>query len=349
MSLAASRELLAGVVDDVLGSTGSDDDASPTASSAWTAVSDLGWPLVGLPEEHGGAGGSLADLTAIAEGLGRCAARVPVVETAVARWAAGSAAASWDAGQVATVAWARGALSRSDGDDGIRISGELSAVPWASSARHLVVVGDGWAGTTPLPIAAADIEPSVNIADEPRDAVRFRDAVLQPIEQTTPIAALEARLALLRGAATVGAAGSALAVSIEHVRTREQFGRPIGRFQLVGSAIAQMASEVTLARSTLEAAVDSQLSNSVDLARTAAAVLSAAQTASIVARSSHQVHGAIGITREHALHRFTRRLWAWRDDPIPERVWQRRLGSRAAELGPDAFWELMTSDARGTS
>lgn len=349
MSLAESRQLLAGVVDDVLGDAGAREGTGPPASSTWATVARLGWPLVGLQEEHGGAGGSWTDLTAIAEGLGRCAARIPVVETALARWAAGSAASGWDAGDVATVAWSRGALAREDGGTGVRVSGELSTVPWASSARHLVVVGEDWAGTTELPDPDTDIEPGVNIADEPRDAVRFRDAVLQPITHPPSIASLEARLALLRAAATVGAAGSALRLSIEHVRTREQFGRPIGRFQLVGSAIAEMASELVLARSSLEAAVDAQRPDSDDPIRTAAAVLSAAHTATIVARSSHQVHGAIGITREHALHRFTRRLWAWRDDPIPERVWQRRLGRRAVSLGPEALWDLLTANPAETS
>jgi acyl-CoA dehydrogenase len=338
MSLAVSRELLAGVIDDVLG-----DPADRGSDSTWSTVAELGWPLVGSDEAEGGAGGTLADLAAIAEGLGRCAAAVPVIETAMARWAVGPRASHWGAAEIATVAMAGPETSpRTDGA-GHCVTTELASVPWMSSASHLVLIADSWAGVVDLPAAGVDITAGTNVAGEPRERVQLREVAFDLLEDAPSTDVVRNRLTLLRAAATVGAAGSALRLASEHATAREQFGRPIARFQLVASALAQMSSEVALARASLEAAVDAHGADQDRTPSTAVAALAAARAATVVARSAHQVHGAIGITREHSLHHFTRRLWAWRDDPVPERSWQRRLGRRAAVLGPDGLWDLLTA------
>jgi acyl-CoA dehydrogenase len=59
----------------------------------------------------------------------------------------------------------------------------------------------------------------------------------------------------------------------------------------------------------------------------------------VVARLAHQVHGAIGTTREHPLHRLTLRLWSWRDDFGSERHWQQELGRLVLDSDP---WEVIT-------
>ena len=56
---------------------------------------------------------------------------------------------------------------------------------------------------------------------------------------------------------------------------------------------------------------------------------------------AHQVHGAIGFSAEHALHRFTQRLWAWRDDFGAESAWAARLGNLVAARGADALWPML--------
>ena len=61
------------------------------------------------------------------------------------------------------------------------------------------------------------------------------------------------------------------------------------------------------------------------------------------AAMAHQVHGAIGFTQEHVLHRYTQRLLAWRDDFGSESRWAARLGSMVAAAGADALWPTMTA------
>jgi len=58
---------------------------------------------------------------------------------------------------------------------------------------------------------------------------------------------------------------------------------------------------------------------------------------------AHQVLGAIGFTKEHTLHRFTRRLWAWRDDFGNESVWAVKLGNLVAAKGADGLWPLLAA------
>ena len=58
---------------------------------------------------------------------------------------------------------------------------------------------------------------------------------------------------------------------------------------------------------------------------------------------AHQVLGAIGFTEEHILHRFTQRLWDWRDDFGNESEWAVELGALIAENGPDELWPLLTT------
>ena len=66
------------------------------------------------------------------------------------------------------------------------------------------------------------------------------------------------------------------------------------------------------------------------------------ETATAVA---HQVHGAIGFTREHDLRHFTQRLLAWRSEFGSDRQWSEALGHAVIERGVDTFWSDLT--ARG--
>jgi len=67
------------------------------------------------------------------------------------------------------------------------------------------------------------------------------------------------------------------------------------------------------------------------------------QAAGRAASISHQVHGAIGFTREHSLHFATRRLWSWRAEYASEPQWAARIGARAIQAGGQALWPTLTA------
>jgi alkylation response protein AidB-like acyl-CoA dehydrogenase len=79
------------------------------------------------------------------------------------------------------------------------------------------------------------------------------------------------------------------------------------------------------------------------LLEVAAAKIRVGEAAGVGAGIAHQVLGAIGFTREHVLHRFTQRLWAWRDDFDNESAWAVRLGTLIAARGSEGLWPLLAS------
>ncbi len=58
---------------------------------------------------------------------------------------------------------------------------------------------------------------------------------------------------------------------------------------------------------------------------------------------AHQVFGAIGFTQEHILHRYTQRLWAWRDQFGTESEWAERIGRHVAGEGADELWPMLAA------
>lgn len=181
------------------------------------------------------------------------------------------------------------------------------------------------------------------------------NAVLQIAGVAVPELSIAELIAseVLQPAATVslmaGAMGQALALSIEHVNTRQQFGRPLGKFQAVQQSLAVMACEVRAVEAAA-AALATRLdavnldATSADF-ETAAAKLRANRAVGVVTAIAHQVHGAIGFTEEYDLNRVTIPLMRWRGAHGNDAYWAERLGRQVAGLGGRGLWEAMT--ARG--
>ena len=157
----------------------------------------------------------------------------------------------------------------------------------------------------------------------------------------------------LHAAATVslmaGAMGPALALSIDHVNMRQQFGRPLGKFQAVQQSLAVMACEVRAvdaAAAALAARLDAvDLDPSAAGFEIAAAKLRANRAVGVVTAIAHQVHGAIGFTEEYELHHVTIPLMRWRGTHGNDAHWAQILGRQVAGFGGRGLWEAMT--ARG--
>ena len=144
-----------------------------------------------------------------------------------------------------------------------------------------------------------------------------------------------------------GAMGRALALSIEHVNMRQQFGRPLGKFQAVQQSLAAMACEVRAveaAAAALAVRLDAvNLDTSAVDFEIAAAKLRANRAVGVVTSIAHQVHGAIGFTEEYDLHRVTIPLMRWRGTYGNDAYWARILGRQVAGFGGRGLWEAMTA------
>jgi acyl-CoA dehydrogenase len=104
-----------------------------------------------------------------------------------------------------------------------------------------------------------------------------------------------------------------------------------------------VAAAMTAAGSAADAIAHAETFDDAVFLEAAAAKIRSAEAAQEGAAIAHQIHGAIGFTREHILHRFTLRLLAWRDDFGNESHWGAALGNRVAARGAEELWPLLAS------
>jgi len=323
-------------------------------AALWGALAEAGLTGVGLPEEAGGSGGELADAVAIVRTLAAGAAAVPVAEQLLV---AGPALLMADLqlplpDEPTTFAIADTVtvhpVDNGDGPGRFTLNGTVADLPWAGAAPHVVVLAPAPAGIEGAVLALVDASSlpatdAFNLAGEPRGSLVL-DQVGTSGALLTPALASEvrARYALARAVQLAAALEQVLAWTVQYAGERQQFGRPLGKFQAIQMELAEMAGEVTAVTALTDAAVQALDRGENVVLAAAAAKVRAGAAVEVVARLAHQVHGAIGFTQEHKLHHLTRRLWSWRDEAGSELVWSRVLGAGVLAGGPDGLWPALT-------
>jgi len=137
---------------------------------------------------------------------------------------------------------------------------------------------------------------------------------------------------------------AALALSTRYANDRVQCRRSIAKFQAVKQQMALLAEQAAAASVAVESAAIAVTADRPSAALAiAAAKIRAGEAAGKVSEIAHQVHGAIGFTHEHSLHRLSRRLWSWRDEFGTEALWSRELGRAVMAAGADALWPTITA------
>ena len=318
-------------------------------AALWDALAQSGVPQACVSADQGGADLPYADAMVALRRSAYQGLPVPLAESLLATRLLQAAGLSIPGG-VLTV-------SAAHPQDDLQVHGEGAAlwlqgqahrVPWLSHAHHWVVVAqhDDHACVAVLERSAwADAQATTrhNLAGEPRTQIHLQRAAvlaLAPLQDAAEQLLLEG--ALMRSVQMAGALHRALDNSIQYASERVQFGRPIGKFQAVQHMLAVLAGHVAAS----SAAVDAVVGASADAPHpllTAVAKARVGEAASKGTEIAHQVHGAMGFTREHHLHHVTRRLWAWRDEYGNETLWQTRLGQLVMQQGADQLWPLLTS------
>lgn len=155
-----------------------------------------------------------------------------------------------------------------------------------------------------------------------------RRAIDAPVAEAMAVRATpepsRALLAVLAAIEIAGGAERLLDMSIEHANTRQQFGKPIGKFQAIQQQLAVMAEQAMLVRVAAQAGCAQGLTPTIALAAVAKSV--ASRAVPLITGIAHAVHGAIGITAEFPLHRISARLHALRMAHGSESYWDRQLG-----------------------
>jgi alkylation response protein AidB-like acyl-CoA dehydrogenase len=329
-------------------------DARGISDDVWRRLAALGWPGMLIAEEHGGAGLGMLELAIVLGEMGRVAMPGPFLGTIVGglaiahagddaqrrRWLPGIAdgsrvatlalleeSARWDLEGVTAVAQPESGAWRLAGTKRFVTDAHLADVIVCAVRRAddgepaLVVVERGAARVTA--VASVDATRKVFAVDlddvhVPADAMLRGDV---PAALATVLDA--ARVAL--AAEMTGGAERVLEMTVEHAKTRRQFGQPIGAFQAVQHACADMmvAVECAKAATTYAAwAIDQRSDDAPTAAATAKATANDASR--LVTAKAIQLHGGIGFTWEHDLHIYYKRSIA-SEPTFGDSVWNREL------------------------
>jgi alkylation response protein AidB-like acyl-CoA dehydrogenase len=321
------------------------EDANGFDSAFWSQAADLGWTSAFVPEQYGGgtlSGRSGSDAVIIAEEMGRVVAPGPflpsnVVATAVAaagsvdqktellpRIAAGSTVATWALAEPGGV-WSQtepDIQAVADVTSGrVVLTGTKSYVESAAVADLFLVtartgegltqvlVPAGAPGLKVLPCRSLDI--TRRFGSVSLDGVSLPEsAVLGTAAGAGPMVERQLQVALaLQCAETVGACDSAFTSTVDFARDRYAFGRPIASFQAIKHRIADMLQWLEFSKAIVDTAteaVDEERSDAGELVSIAKAY--AGDRCLDIVDDCVQISGGIGVTWEHDVHLFSRRI-----------------------------------------
>lgn len=304
----------------------------------WGAVEAAGLPLALVAEGEHSLGVVAEEVFRAVRLAGQFAAPIPLPETLLANWLLAQCGLAPQSGPLVL---ACDASLRLDGAT-LRLTGEVASVPWGRRAgivvgfehqQNLRVAFLGRAGFT--------LHEGANVAREPRDRLVLDADLTRVLVAPAPAALDRLRLraagAALRCSQIAGAIHGITAITVEYANQRQQFGRPISKFQAVQQHLAVLATQAAAASSAADLAAQA-FAEGIRVPAIAAAKTFAGEAAGAAAAIAHQMHGAMGFSQEYPLHLRTRRLWSWRDECGNETEWATQLGAGLALRGADALW-----------
>lgn len=296
----------------------------------WPLLISAGWVGLDASEDAGGAGATFAEVAVICEELGRAAVPTGYLGGAVLAIGALNAVQpneSRDALVQSVVAGDTRAALALPGEGeaapfdlaitrlGWRVHGQASYVPDAAGAERLLVPARNADGVAVLVDVAAQA-PGLTVAEQPvlDETRRLATVTAEGVEVDedavwrfdgdveTGLRALTERAALAVACDSLGIAQAMLDATVSYTGVRQQFGRPIGSFQAVKHACADMLVRISVARQLVNAAIASPEPRAVSMAKTYAT-----EAAVDVAGKAMQLHGGIGYTWESGIHVYLKR------------------------------------------
>lgn len=322
------------------------EDPNGFSREVWKQMGDLGWLGMALPEAAGGLGGSFVDAALILENLAKTLVPEPILPalvaaTAIRRLGSEEQQARWlgplAAGDaVLALAWAE-AQSRYDvsdvetraqrSGDGWKISGKKRFVLAGQAADHIVVsartagasrdregvslfvIDRGAPGLTVETVKTMDGHHAAMITLAGVEV--SRDRLLG--EEGAARAALEAAVDVGAAGACAEAAGitrAVLEMTTEYLRTREQFGVKIGTFQALQHRAVDMFVETELCKSMaiLAAIKVDDADEGERMSAVSAAKVQLSTGGRLVVAQGTQLHGGIGVTDEHDVGLYFKRM-----------------------------------------
>jgi alkylation response protein AidB-like acyl-CoA dehydrogenase len=297
---------------------------------AWRAAIAAGW-LSTLTERDGTQGAGAFDLALALEQAGRRLMLIPLVEAgAVALTLAqiptqAAALADLLAGRRLIVPATEPPGTRlGPGGDGVRfddrageLNGAVAFVPYARSADTLLVDAGGALCLVPVDAAGVAITTGTNVDGSMSSRITFdrvqvpaADVIARGAEAQKLTSRMQEFLSLGVSAELIGLAAAALDVTLDYIKLRQQFGKPIGSFQILQHRAVNGFIDIELDRSLLYRVLTDFDAGEHHAAMVDAVKVRASRTAFAVVREALQMHGAIGYTEEHDIGLYYKRAIA---------------------------------------
>lgn len=330
-------------------------DGLQVDASLWSAISDLGWPAVRIPEAYGGLGMGYLELCVLAEELGKALAPVPFGSSAFL-----AAETLIDLGDDATKSqWlpriaggdAVGCLAVYEGPGsnlpkqvscsvvGNRLSGtKVGVIDGEAATFAIVAARDADCASDEFSLFLVDLaQPGVaktvhQSLDPSRPSAELTFSNCDVVQLGTPGEGRAAvwrayeRAAVLIAFEQLGGAEAALDMAVAFVKERRAFGRAIGSFQAIKHKLADMYVLKELARSNCYYGAWALAQNAIELPIAAASArLAATEAFETCAAENMQLHGGMGFTWEADCHLYYRRAKLLSVMVEGPHVWRNRL------------------------
>jgi len=298
----------------------------------WKQAGSLGWTSLALPEAFGGLGLGLDALAVLYEEAGRAVAPIPLLATLLAadviartgspeqqeRWLRSIAGGSTIAAVSSPHPFAAAELTLAERDGHIILSGTARGILDGADAELILVLAARSDGS----VARVAIEPQTDGVAVRRNSTWDLTRSLATVEvtdltlpdnrmlpaSTSSEDALAMHAAIGIAADAIGGSEEILSITIEYLKSRQQFGRPIGSFQGLKHRVANHKVALIADAALVTSAAALEASND----RLAGAEVSSAKAQACadyvnLGRDAIQLHGGIGFTAEHACHLFLKR------------------------------------------
>lgn len=276
------------------------------ADAIWEAVSESGFVDALLPEEAGGAGFDASTVVPLVTAAGERLLPVAFAQTMVARLLANKAGAELGTdGPV--VLWPL--------NDAGRLRSQIAPAIW-EGGHALVQQGSSF---SVRPLIAGETDGYGYVAAQlDGDAAPLASFTLEGEDLLDWAAAITALL-------IVGACNKVMAMTLDYVNERKQFGRPLSKFQAIQHMTAQMAEQAVVAASAARIGFTTR-SGTVDPLRVAVARCVTFDAVAQISAVAHACFAAIGITEEYDLQLYVRSLKRWQSSFGSDSYWARKLG-----------------------
>ncbi len=309
------------------------DESALIDEALWNTAASLGWPALAVGEDHGGLGLGAAETAVLFEELGRSLAPLPALGGVLAAHAiALGGSAEQQARWLPAIATGEAVCAISDltrqsaasirrGDAGeITLSGDAADLLQAGEADLLIVLAEDVGGAAALIVVEPKADGVELIVEQTVDRTRHlatarfmdlrlpADRELMTASPEAILAALTVEAALALASDAVGGAQAVFERTIDYLKTREQFGKPIGSFQALKHRCAEHKVALAASASVVAEAVRLRAEGAASASLMASlAKTYACEVYAKVAEDAVQLHGGIGFTWEYDCHLFLKR------------------------------------------